>query len=340
MPVMQFERLENIYEGGYYDEENKQSTSNSSAVTPVEGIEAVHSTTMEKVSTEPTKTSVDIQESTDNKNVEYCALHGCKISPNDTFITNEAPNGEHNTDINFPNASEVCKVSDDSTLNIFNPLEESEPNLDLCMTNQNSNQVDNNHASDFENISTKKCFVRVRNLSQEEIDFLSGPKLLPSFTSDNNVVTTKKLINTEAANAEKTQTDKSTPFVTLGTITDIAEHVTKPDPNIDEHEALSTANETLIRNLRPRRKTTVHLNYSEPEIEVSDGNSTDEYTPQLEKPQNKLNNKKGQVQHGWPPKKEDVTNPNHRPSPRLHRIILLTLRQSNHPAHQKNEKGV
>ena len=68
--------------------------------------------------------------------------------------------------------------------------------------------------------------------------------------------------------------------------------MTKPDPNIDEHEALSTANETLIRNLRPRRKTTVHLNYSEPEIEVSDGNSTDEYTPQLEKPQNKLDNKK------------------------------------------------
>ena len=131
-------------------------------------------------------------------------------------------------------------------------------------------------SSDFENISTKKCFVRVWDLSQEEIDFLSGPKLLPSFTSDNKVVTTKKLINTEAANAEKTQNDKSTPFVTLGTITDIAEHVTKPDPNIDEHEALSTANETLIRNLRPRRKTTVHLNYSEPEIEVSDGKSTDE----------------------------------------------------------------
>ena len=106
-------------------------------------------------------------------------------------------------------------------------------------------------------------------------------------------MTTKKLINTEAANAEKTPNDKNTPFVTLGTITDIAEHVTKPDPNIDEHEALSTANETLIRNLRPRRKTTVHLNYSEPEIEVSDGNSTDEYTPQLEKMQNKLDNKKG-----------------------------------------------
>ena len=339
MPVMQFERLENIYEGGYYDEENKQSTSNISAVTPGEGIEAVHSTTVEKVSTEPTKTSVDIQESTDNKNVEYCALHGCKISPNDTFITNEAPNGEHNTDINFPNASEVCKVSDDSTLNIFNPLEESEPNLDLCMTNQNSNQVNNNHASDFENISTKKCFVRVLNLSQEEIDFLSGPKLLPSFTSDNKVVTTKKLINTEAANAEKTPKDKSTPFVTLGTITDIAKHVTKPDPNIDEHEALSTANETLIRNLRPRRKTTVHLNYSEPEIEVSDGNSTDEYTPQLEKTQNKLDNKKGPSAARLAAQKRRRDKPKPPPKPQTSPVNTVDPVSIKPPSSPKKRKG-
>ena len=105
-------------------------------------------------------------------------------------------------------------------------------------------------------------------------------------------MTIEKLINTEAANAEKTPTDESTPFVTLGTITDITEHVTKPDPNIAENEALSTADETPIRNLRPRRKITAHLNYSEPEIEDIDGNSTDEYTPQSEKPQNKLDNKK------------------------------------------------
>ena len=283
MPVMQFERLKNIYEGGYYNEETKPSTSIISVIPPVEGTETVQNPTVEKASTEPTKTPVDIQEETDNKNIEYCALHGCKISANDTIITNEDLNGEHTKEINFPTALTVCKPSDNSTLNSFNPLEESEPNLDLCMTNQNRDLENNIQVSDFSEISTKKCVVRVRNLSQEEIDFLCGPKLLPTFTSDNKSLTIGKLINTEEANVEKNPTNDSTPIDTLGTRIDIPKHVTTPDPKTAENEALATADETPIRNLRPRQKTTIHLNYSEPETEDIDGNSTDEYTPQSKK---------------------------------------------------------
>ena len=78
----------------------------------------------------------------------------------------------------------VCKPSSASKLQVFNPLEESELNLHLCMSHQNETEESNKRDSDASIMEamTRKCVVKVRNLNQEEIDFLCGPKLLPSFT--------------------------------------------------------------------------------------------------------------------------------------------------------------
>ena len=195
MPVMQFEPLENIYEGGYYNDKTEPSP-------PLNGNTPsyVRTPICELESKEANNTCVDTPEDQDNEQVEYCALHRCKISASDTIITSDDTDGTHTTEINFPTAIAVCKPSITSKLNVFNPLEESELNLDLYMSNQNKDREEsiNDIDSTKKKVITKKCVVRVRNLKQEEIDFLCGPKLLPSFR------TVSKLLEAETPfSAEK-----------------------------------------------------------------------------------------------------------------------------------------
>ena len=87
--------------------------------------------------------------------------------------------------INFPLSSAVCCTSTDSALNGFNPLEESEPNLD--MIGQNTAYLSGQNMEDpvittkdlVNDAMSKTWRIRVRKLTPEEVDFLSGPKLLP-----------------------------------------------------------------------------------------------------------------------------------------------------------------
>ena len=87
--------------------------------------------------------------------------------------------------INFPLSSVVCCTSTDSALNGFNPLEESEPNLD--MIGQNTANLSGQNMEDpvittkdlVNDAMSKTWRISVRKLTPEEVDFLSGPKLLP-----------------------------------------------------------------------------------------------------------------------------------------------------------------
>ena len=87
--------------------------------------------------------------------------------------------------INFPLSSAVCCTSTDSALNGFNPLEESEPNLD--MIGQNTANLSGQNMEDpvittkdlVNDAMSKTWRISVRKLTPEEVDFLSGPKLLP-----------------------------------------------------------------------------------------------------------------------------------------------------------------
>ena len=89
--------------------------------------------------------------------------------------------------LNFPLSSAVCSTSTDSALNGFNPLEESEPNLDLDMIGQNTANLSGQNmedpmimTKDLVNDAMSKIWrISVRKLTPEEVDFLSGPKLLP-----------------------------------------------------------------------------------------------------------------------------------------------------------------
>ena len=58
----------------------------------------------------------------------------------ETVITNDSINSINKTEINFPTAMAVCKPTNMSKLQEFNPLQESKLNLDLCMSNQNKTE--------------------------------------------------------------------------------------------------------------------------------------------------------------------------------------------------------
>ena len=76
-----------------------------------------------------------------NVDRRYCEVHRCDVTDElsktdeNKISCNIEP---HMTSINFPSASTVCETSSNSKLYEFNPLEEGEPNLDLCMTDQNT----------------------------------------------------------------------------------------------------------------------------------------------------------------------------------------------------------
>ena len=277
MPVMQFEPLENIYEGGYYNDKTEPSPP-LNANTPSD----VGTPSCESESKEMNKTCVDIPEDQDNEQVEYCALHGCKISANDTIITNDDTDGTHTTEINFPTAKAVCKPSSSSKLNVFNPLEESEPNLDLYMNNQNKDteQSINEIDSTTKKVTTRKCVVRVRNLNQEEIDFLCGPKLLPSFRTESNLMEAETPISAEMTAPTETLVEA---------VASTSEHGTVCNPANDLKDGVPLE---PTKKLRPRRKAASQVIYPIPGMDDTDGESTDEYTPNSNKTRTKLDNKK------------------------------------------------
>ena len=278
MPVMQFEPLENIYEGGYYIDEAEPSPPGNATTLPDVGTRS-----FESDSNGMTKTCVDISEEQISEKADYCALQGCKISSDDTLITNDDMNGTHTTEINFPTAIAVCKPLNTSTLNVFNPLEESELNLDLYMSNQNKDteQSINVPESNTKKVITRKCVVRVRNLNQEEIDFLCGPKLLPSFTMES------KLLEMETPAKNEKQSAEITKHVPI-------EILEESVVSTSEHGAVcnSIDEKAPIRKLRPRRNAAIPLDYSKPETDDTDGESTDEYTPSSSKFRAKFDNKK------------------------------------------------
>ena len=225
---------------------------------------------------------VDSPEDHTNEKVEYCALHGCKTSASDTITTCGDLDRSHTTGINFPTAIAVCKPSNESKLNDFNPLEESEPNLDLYMSNQNKDigESINESNSTMKKVITRKCVVKVRNLKQEEINFLCGPKLLPSCRTVSNLLEVENQTRTESMAPTETP---------IEAVASTSEHGTVSTPANDlKDDVLLEPN----RKLRPRRKAASAVTYPISRTEETDGESTDEYTPNPAKTRTKLDSKK------------------------------------------------
>ena len=92
---------------------------------------------------------------------------------------------EENLHMLFPTSTEVCGTTANSALNSFNPLGESEPNLDLyeqhdAMTDENGTFTGLTKTQMTADAKTKKWMVLICKLSMEEVDILSGPKMLPN----------------------------------------------------------------------------------------------------------------------------------------------------------------
>ena len=290
MPVMQFEPLENIYEGGYYNDEAEPSPPVNVNTPPDAGTPSC-----ETDSKEMNKSCVDTPEDQDSERVEYCALYRCKISANDTIITNDDTNGTHTTEINFPTAIAVCKPSNTSKLNVFNPLEESEPNLDLYMSNLNKDteQSINDTDSNTKKVITRKCVVRVRNLNQDEIDFLCGPKLLPSITIKSKLKEAEMPTKIEKQNAKIKPIISHAPIETLEeAVASTSGHGSICNSTIEEKDSVPLVEETPTRKLRPRCNAAIQVDYSGPEMNDTDSESTDEYIPNSDQSRAKLDNKK------------------------------------------------
>ena len=214
--------------------------------------------------------------------VEYCALHRCKTSASDKIITDGDLDRSHTTGINFPTAIAVCKPSNESKLNDFNPLEESEPNLDLYMSNQNKDigESTNESNSTMKKVITRKCVVKVRNLKQEEIDFLCGPKLLPSCRTVSNLLEVETPPRTEIIAPTETVKER---------VVSTSEHgiIITPSNDIKDGVLLEPK-----QKLRPRRKAASAVTYPISITEETDGESTDEYTPNSAKTVTKPDSKR------------------------------------------------
>ena len=288
MPIVQFDRMESVYESGYFvnaEQDNQKSDHQTAPNFP---------TTTEQL-VEPVIEDQHVVAARINMtdgNLELPKLPApVEI---DTSINNP---------VSFPVAAKVCKTSKESNLIDFNPLNDSEPNLEFDMTSRN-NELDL-HVKLMHDAKTQKWEVKIRNLTKEQIDFISGPKLLPTLGKADAVMIEHGPVNT----------DNTVPVesVTAGTNANDIEIAKNTEPSIDvdndknsgitQHQsnglqAVSVTNNstTMPISVSPKKKrahqtTTKNINYSTMAMpdEVSDSDS-DEYKP-VPVPAPKLNNK-------------------------------------------------
>ena len=90
--------------------------------------------------------------------------------------------------VNFPIAAKVCETTSNSSLQEFNPLNDSEPNLEFDMMDQDNAENPNLHVKLMQDARTRTWQVKIRNLTQEQVDFIAGPRLLPTLAKTDAVV--------------------------------------------------------------------------------------------------------------------------------------------------------
>lgn len=219
MPVVNPTPLLSTYDSGYY--ETGQVNVPEIKEEPTDDYMYSNSQSVDKqtTDTEHVAESIAITPGPDHDGVKRvepahdhttrCPVHGCDTTTN---VPDEVRDtGRNSTMIQldpaptipllFPSSLEVCDTGANSALNNFNPLVESEPNLVLGdretesnVTDQNSFDVTLSSSDMISDAKTKKWSVPVRKLSLEEVEFLSGPRLLPNLAAPNMVIPPAPLI--------------------------------------------------------------------------------------------------------------------------------------------------
>ena len=268
MPVVPLQPMESVYESGYYED-----------VTPPENITDTNIVPTTPSIEQPSQKD-DIPATTPD-NIQYCAVHGCEVMNTKNDTQSENPNLPEQDMVNFPIAAKVCETTSTSSLQEFNPLNDSEPNLEFDMTDQDNAENPNLHVKLMQDARTRKWQVKIRNLTKEQVDFIAGPRLLPTLAKTDAVViehheqqSAPADVNRDVSNSEKPN--------------DIAKST---NHNINKNPS----NESAIpaaRPKRPRRSSAKNINYSTMAvIEESANSDSDEYLPQPMPPP-KLNNKR------------------------------------------------
>ena len=168
--------MESVYESGYYVDVglNKQSDSSSTLPNPFECAKIPQ----KDATGDPT-----------NENQQYCVVHGCDVMDENTCASkSEEVSVPEQETVSFPIAAKVCETPGNSSLQDFNPLNGSEPNLEFDMTNQNDISNPDLHVKLMQDARTQKWQVKLRNLTKEQIDFITGRRLLPALSKADAVV--------------------------------------------------------------------------------------------------------------------------------------------------------
>ena len=162
MPVLPLQPMESVYESGYYED-----------VTPVENI-----TDTNTITTPPSVGQVsqnnDVSATTPD-NTQYCAVHGCKVMHTKNNGQSENPTLSEQDTVNFPIAAKVCETMSNSSLHKFNPLNDSEPNLEFDMMDQDNVENPDLHVKLMQDTRTRKWQVKIRNLTKEQVGFIAEP---------------------------------------------------------------------------------------------------------------------------------------------------------------------
>ena len=214
-------------------------------------------------------------------------------------IQSENPTLPEQDMVNFPIATKVCETTSNSSLQEFNSLNDSEPNLEFDMTDQDNAENPILHVKLMQDTRTRKWQVKIRNLTLEQVDFIAGPRLLPTLAKTDAVVikhhdTTlsemhdKHEQQSAPANANHDMPNSERP-------NNIAESNVQNETTTNSDINKTLPNESVTpaaRPRRPRRSTAKNINYSTMAVIEHPVNSdSNEYLPQPTPPP-KLNNKR------------------------------------------------
>ena len=192
MPILPLQPMESVYESGYYKD-----------VTPVENI-----TDTNTIIGQPSQNN-DVPAMTPDT-TQYCAVHGCEVMHTNNNGQSENPTLPEQDTVNFPIAAKVCETMSNSSLHEFNPLNDSEPNLEFDMMDQDNVENPDLHVKLIQDARTRKWQVKIRNLTKEQVDFIAGPRLLPTLAKTDAVVI-KHHDNTLSVKHDEHKQEQSTP---------------------------------------------------------------------------------------------------------------------------------
>ena len=287
MPVLPLQPMKSVYESSYYE-----------YVTPVENITDTNTITTPPQVGQPSQNN-DVPAMTLDT-TQHCAVHGCKVMYTNNNGQSENPTLPEQDTVNFPIAAKVCETMRNSSLHEFNPLNDSEPNLEFDMTDQDNVENLDLHVKLIQDARTRKWQVKIRNLTKEQVDFIARPRLLPTLAKT-DVAVIEHHDTTLSVKHDEHKQEQSAP----ANANQDVPNQEKPDGSAESNVQTETTtnndankiqpNEPATQAAKPRRpqsSTAKNINYSTMAImEDPTISDSDEYLPQPT-PLPKLNNKR------------------------------------------------